>query len=110
VPAGEAGGTTAGYVTAGYGMSVQHAHFIREAMVKVDDAEWRGFTSVWQAESRLAREATVRPAAFLTQRKHIKVARGCQQLDPRCGAKVAEYVATSCASPIPKPLGPMSAS
>ncbi|MDH3538496.1 MAG: LLM class flavin-dependent oxidoreductase [Acidimicrobiia bacterium] len=65
-----------GEVTAGYGMYVQDAHPIREAMETVRYAESRGFTSVWQAESRLAREATVPMAAFLSQTEHIKVGSG----------------------------------
>jgi 5,10-methylenetetrahydromethanopterin reductase len=62
--------------TVGYGMYVQDAHPIREAMETVRYAEDQGFTSVWQAESRLAREATVPMAAFLTQTERIAVGSG----------------------------------
>jgi 5,10-methylenetetrahydromethanopterin reductase len=43
---------------------LQDAHPIREAMTYVQYAEERGFEAVWQAESRLVREATIPLAAF----------------------------------------------
>ncbi len=43
---------------------LQDAHPLREAMDHVRYAEERGFAAVWQAESRLVREATVPLAAF----------------------------------------------
>lgn len=39
-------------------------------------AEQRGFEAVWQAESRLVREATVPMAAFAASTEHIKVGSG----------------------------------
>ncbi|MBT8203438.1 MAG: LLM class flavin-dependent oxidoreductase [Acidimicrobiia bacterium] len=62
--------------TVGFGLYVQDAHPIRTAMETVRYAEARGFTSVWQAESRLAREATVPMAAFLTATEQIIVGSG----------------------------------
>ncbi len=59
-----------------FGMYVQDAHPIRESIETVRYAEERGFTSVWQAESRLAREATVPMAAFLSHTTDIKVGSG----------------------------------
>ncbi len=66
----------AGNMQVGYGIYVQDAHPIREAMKTVQYAETCGFTSVWQAESRLAREATVPMAVFLTHTERIKVGSG----------------------------------
>lgn len=52
---------------------LQDKHPIREAMEHVRYAESRGFEAVWQAESRLVREATVPMAAFaaVTERIHV---------------------------------------
>ena len=58
------------------GLYLQDAHPIREAMEYVSYAEERGFEAIWQAESRLAREATVPMAAFLTSTDHILVGSG----------------------------------
>ena len=43
---------------------LQDAHPIREGMEIAKYAESKGFEAVWQAESRLVREATVPMAAF----------------------------------------------
>ena len=43
---------------------LQDAHRIREGMEFTQYAESKGFEAVWQAESRLVREATVPMAAF----------------------------------------------
>ena len=55
---------------------LQDGHSIREGTQYVQYAEERGFEAVWQAESRLAREATVPMAAFLAQTDRIKVGSG----------------------------------
>ena len=55
---------------------LQDAHDLREAIEFVRYAEERGFHSVWQAESRLVREATVPMSAFLTSTERIKVGSG----------------------------------
>lgn len=54
-------------------MYIQDAHPIREAMEYVKYAEAKGFDAVYQAESRLVREAVVPMAAFaaVTERIHI---------------------------------------
>ena len=43
---------------------LQDAHELREAIEYVQYAEDRGFEAVWQAESRLVRDAIVPMAAF----------------------------------------------
>ncbi len=55
---------------------LQNARTIREAMELVQYAEDRGYDAVWQAESRLAREATVPMAAFAAVTERIKVGAG----------------------------------
>ena len=55
---------------------LQDDHTIREGMAYAILAEERGFEAVWQAESRLAREATVPMAAFAAVTERIKVGAG----------------------------------
>ncbi len=55
---------------------LQDAHPIREAMRYAQMAEERGFEAVWQAESRLVREATVPMAAYAAVTERIKVGSG----------------------------------
>ena len=57
-------------------MYLQDDYPIREAIDYVRYAEDRGFEAVWQAESRLVREATVPMAAFLAQTTRIRVGAG----------------------------------
>jgi 5,10-methylenetetrahydromethanopterin reductase len=55
---------------------LQDKHPIRDGMEYVRFAEERGFEAVWQAESRLVREATVPMAAFAAVTDHIKIGSG----------------------------------
>lgn len=55
---------------------LQDAHSLREAMEHVKEAERLGFEAVWQAESRLVREATVPMAAYASVTERIKVGSG----------------------------------
>ncbi|HEY7755987.1 MAG TPA: LLM class flavin-dependent oxidoreductase [Actinomycetota bacterium] len=55
---------------------LQDKHPIRDGMRYVRYAEERGFEAVWQAESRLVREATVPRAAFAATTERIKVGSG----------------------------------
>jgi 5,10-methylenetetrahydromethanopterin reductase len=57
-------------------MYLQDAHPIREGMALAQYAEAKGFAAVWQAESRLVREATVPMAAFLAVTERITVGSG----------------------------------
>ena len=52
---------------------LQDAHAVREGMEIARYAESKGFHAIWQAESRLVREATVPMAAFLAVTERIKV-------------------------------------
>jgi 5,10-methylenetetrahydromethanopterin reductase len=55
---------------------LQDAHPIRDGMKYARYAEKQGFEAVWQAESRLVRDAIVPMAAFAAVTEHIKVGSG----------------------------------
>jgi 5,10-methylenetetrahydromethanopterin reductase len=55
---------------------LQDAHDLRDGLDYVRYAEQRGFEAVWQAESRLVRDAIVPMAAYAAVTKRIKVGSG----------------------------------
>jgi len=55
---------------------LQDAHPLRDAIKYVQYAESRGFEAVWQAESRLVRDAIVPMAAFAATTSRIKIGSG----------------------------------
>jgi 5,10-methylenetetrahydromethanopterin reductase len=55
---------------------LQDAHSLQEGMELAQYAEANGFEAVWQAESRLVRDAIVPMAAFAAVTQNIKVASG----------------------------------
>lgn len=55
---------------------LQDAHSLQEGMELVQYAEENGFEAVWQAESRLVRDAIVPMSAFAATTSKIKVASG----------------------------------
>ncbi len=55
---------------------LQDAHSLQEGIELVQYAEAKGFEAVWQAESRLVRDAIVPMAAFAATTSKIKVASG----------------------------------
>jgi 5,10-methylenetetrahydromethanopterin reductase len=55
---------------------LQDKHPIRDGIRYAQRAEARGFEAVWQAESRLVREATVPMAAFAATTERIKIGSG----------------------------------
>ncbi len=55
---------------------LQDAHPIREGIKYAQYAEKRGFEAVWQAESRLVRDAIVPMAAFAAVTERIKIGSG----------------------------------
>src|SRR5438128_9553082 len=57
-------------------MYLQDKHELRDAMAYVQYAEARGFEAVWQAESRLVRDAIVPMAAYAAVTSRIKVGSG----------------------------------
>ncbi|MGH9233791.1 MAG: LLM class flavin-dependent oxidoreductase, partial [Acidimicrobiales bacterium] len=89
-------GTDADRVLAGVPMAlyVQDAHPIREAMGFVRRAEELGFAAVWQADSRLVREATVPMAAFAATTERIAVGSGVIDIWTRNPARLASLFST----------------
>lgn len=73
---------------------VQDAHTIRQGMDHVSYAEAQGFEAVWQAESRLVREATVPLAAFAAVTERIKVGSGVSDCWSRNPARLAATFST----------------
>src|SRR5438874_3502658 len=55
---------------------LQDKHDIREGMAYAQYAEQRGFEAVWQAESRLVRDAIVPMAAFAAVTSRMKIGSG----------------------------------
>ena len=55
---------------------LQDAHQLRDGLDYARYAERRGFEAVWQAESRLVRDAIVRMAAYAAVTEKIKIASG----------------------------------
>jgi 5,10-methylenetetrahydromethanopterin reductase len=55
---------------------LQDSHDLRDGLDYVRYAEQRGFEAVWQAESRLVRDAIVPMAAYAAVTEHIKVGSG----------------------------------
>jgi 5,10-methylenetetrahydromethanopterin reductase len=75
-------------------MYLQDAHSIREGMELAQYAEAKGFAAVWQAESRLVREATVPMASFLAVTERITVGSGVVNNWTRNPALLASTFAT----------------
>ncbi len=73
---------------------LQDAHTIREGMEFAAYAEERGFEAVWQAESRLVREATVPLAAYGAVTKRIKLGSGVSDCWTRNPARLAATFST----------------
>jgi 5,10-methylenetetrahydromethanopterin reductase len=73
---------------------LQDAHPIREAMGFAQYAEARGFHSVWQAESRLVREATVPMAAIASVTDRITVGSAVVDCWTRNAARLAATFST----------------
>jgi 5,10-methylenetetrahydromethanopterin reductase len=73
---------------------LQDAHSIRDGMEYVAYAEERGFDAVWQAESRLVREATVPLAAYAAVTDRIKVGSGVSDCWSRNPARLAATFST----------------
>ena len=73
---------------------LQDAHPVRDAMGFAVYAESKGFHSVWQAESRLVREATVPMAAIVSVTERIKVGSGVVDCWTRNPARLAATFST----------------
>jgi len=73
---------------------LQDAHKISEGMEFSKYAEAKGFEAVWQAESRLVREATVPMAAFASVTTTLKVGSGVVDCWSRNPARLAATFST----------------
>ncbi len=73
---------------------LQDAHPIRDAMEFARYAEGRGFDAVWQADSRLVREACVPMAAFAATTERIRVGSGVVDCWTRNPARLAATFST----------------
>ena len=80
--------------TARNALYLQDAHTITEAMGFTQYAEERGFEAVWQADSRLVREASVPMAAFAATTSLIKVGAGVIDIWSRNPARLASMFST----------------
>jgi 5,10-methylenetetrahydromethanopterin reductase len=81
-------------MTQSVAMYLQDAHPIRDAMGYVQYAESKGFDAVYQAESRLVREAVVPMAAFAAVTERIKIGSGVVASWTRNAALLASTFST----------------
>jgi 5,10-methylenetetrahydromethanopterin reductase len=80
--------------TARVALYLQDKHPIREGMEYARHAEQRGFEAIWQAESRLVRDAIVPMAAYAAVTDRIKVGSGVINNWTRNAAVVAATFST----------------
>lgn len=73
---------------------LQDAHTITEGIELVRYAESRGFDAVWQADSRLVRDAVVPMAAFAATTDRIKIGSGVIDIWTRNPARLASTFST----------------
>ena len=73
---------------------LQDAHPIREGMEFAQYAEAKGFDAVWQADSRLVRDAVVPMAAFAAVTERIKIGSGVVDCWTRNPARLASTFST----------------
>ena len=73
---------------------LQDAHTISEAMEFAQYAEAQGFDAVWQADSRLVREACVPMAAFAATTDRVKIGSGVVDCWTRNPARLASTFST----------------
>jgi 5,10-methylenetetrahydromethanopterin reductase len=73
---------------------LQDAHDMREGIELVRYAETKGFDAVWQADSRLVRDAVVPMAAFAATTDRIKVGSGVIDFWTRNPARLASTFST----------------
>ena len=73
---------------------LQDAHTIREGIDIACYAEERGFEAVWQADSRLVRDAMIAMAAFATSTETLRVGAGVVDVWSRNPARLASTFST----------------
>jgi 5,10-methylenetetrahydromethanopterin reductase len=77
-----------------YALYLQDDCSLRDAIKYVQYAEMRGFDAVWQAESRLARDATIPMAAYAATTTRIKIGAGVMNHWTRNAATIASTLLT----------------
>ena len=77
-----------------FGIYLQDAHSISEAIKYAQYAESNGFEAVWQADSRLVRDAVVPMAAFAAETEKIKIGSGVVDCWTRNPARLASTFST----------------
>jgi len=73
---------------------LQDAHDIRTGIALCQRAEAAGFDAVWQADSRLVRDAVVPMAAFAAATDRIKIGSGVMDIWTRNAARLASTFST----------------
>lgn len=73
---------------------LQDAHDIRHGIELAQYAESKGFDAVWQADSRLVRDAVVPMAAFAANTERIKIGSGVIDIWTRNAARLASTFST----------------
>jgi 5,10-methylenetetrahydromethanopterin reductase len=73
---------------------LQDAHAIRDGIELVRYAESKGFDAVWQADSRLVRDAVVPMAAFAASTDRIRIGSGVIDIWTRNPARLASTFST----------------
>jgi len=73
---------------------LQDAHDIRHGIELAKYAEAKGFDAVWQADSRLVRDAVVPVAAFAANTERIKIGSGVLDIWTRNAARLASTFST----------------
>lgn len=73
---------------------LQDAHDIRHGIELAQFAESKGFDAVWQADSRLVRDAVVPMAAFAANTERIKIGSGVIDIWTRNAARLASTFST----------------
>ena len=68
---------------------MQDKHPIRYEIEMVKYAEEKGFSEIWQADTRLARDAVVMMSAFLTETKRLRIGSGVLPIWTRNPAVIA---------------------
>src|SRR5512146_18441 len=77
-----------------FGLYLQDKHSMAYELEMVRYAEERGFSEVWQADTRLARDCTVMMSAFLGATKRLRIGSGVLPVWTRNAAVVAATFST----------------
>ena len=75
-------------------MYIQDAHTISESMEHAQYAESQGFDAIWQADSRLVRDAIIPMSAFAATTDRVKIGSGVVDCWTRNPARLASTFST----------------